>query len=116
MPSACGIRLAYTTRLAGFETGSTKLAALAISAQANKCGKGRLSWAVLAAASTAGVSTTAVASLDMKVVTTMPTPYTMQNSRLAEPWARRTACAAIQSNRPVVRAISAISIMPVKNR
>lgn len=51
--------------------GSTKLAALAINAQANSKGSGS-ALAFLAATNTAGVSTTAVASLDMKVVTTTP--------------------------------------------
>src|SRR5206468_9724373 len=49
-----GICPPNTTRLAGFDTGSTKLAAFAISAQANRCGSGFSSLAALAAASTAG--------------------------------------------------------------
>ncbi len=105
----------YSTRLAGLEIGSTKLAALAISAQANSIGSG-LAPALRAAAYTAGVSTTAVASLDRNAVTTMPTPNTTANKRRGEPLARFTACIATQSNRPSARAVSDSSIIPIRNR
>ena len=52
--------------------GSTKLAALAINAQINKYGSG-FARVFFNAASTAGVSTTAVASFERKMVTTVPT-------------------------------------------
>jgi hypothetical protein len=73
-PNHCpsgGIAPPYSTRLAGLEMGSTKLAALATSAQANSAGRGS-ALALRAAAKTAGVSTTAVASFDRKVVMTIP--------------------------------------------
>ncbi len=67
-----GMRVRNTTRLAGLEMGSTNEAALAISAQANKYGSGS-AFDLRTAVNTAGVNTTAVASLDMKIVTTVPT-------------------------------------------
>ena len=60
------------TRLAGFEIGRTKLAALAIKAQTKRYGSGS-ALAALAAAATAGVRTTAVASFERKIVTMVPT-------------------------------------------
>ena len=71
-PSA-GMCAPYSTRFAGFEIGSTKLAALATSAQLYNSGIGS-AFARRAAARTAGVSTTAVASLDRNTVVTTPTP------------------------------------------
>src|SRR5579883_3609073 len=62
-----------TTRLAGLEIGRTKLAALSMKAQIKRYGSGSAP-AARAAAYTAGVSTTAVASLERKVVTITPTP------------------------------------------
>src|ERR1700722_1269930 len=62
-----------TTRFAGFEIGNTKLAAFAINAQTNKYGSGE-TFALRTAVRIAGVSTTAVASFDMKIVTRVPTP------------------------------------------
>jgi len=60
-----GMPLLYTTRFAGLEIGRTKLAALAMKAQIIRYGSGS-AFAVRTAASTAGVSTTAVASLERK--------------------------------------------------
>lgn len=90
------------TRFAGLEIGSTKDAALAIRAQMNRKGSGFLTFAVLMAAATAGVSTTAVASFDRKIVTIVPTPKIKRNSRCGEPAARFVARAASQSNKPLV--------------
>ena len=59
------------TRLAGLEMGRRKLAALAMSAHASKCGRGFTS-SRRTMVSTAGVSTTAVASLERKAVTPVP--------------------------------------------
>ncbi len=98
------------------EIGSTKLAALAMTAQMNRYGSGSSAFAALAAAATAGVSTTAVASFDRNTVTTVPTANTRVNRPVAEPLARRTACVASQSNSPSWRASSDSSIMPVRNR
>ena len=72
--------------LAGFEIGSTKLAALATNAQMNSNGSGGV-FAFLAAANTAGVRTTAVASLERNAVITTPTRYTSTNSLRGEPCA-----------------------------
>src|SRR5581483_3444091 len=66
-----GMLLANTTRLAGFDIGRRKLAALAMNAQASRYGSGSVC-AFRAAAYTAGVSTTAVASLERRAVTTIP--------------------------------------------
>jgi len=63
---------AKTTRLAGLEMGKTKLAAFAMKAQASKYGLG-CTPARRTTASTAGVSTTAVASFESKAVTMVPT-------------------------------------------
>ncbi len=104
------------TRFAGLETGSTKLAAFATKAQMNKHGRGSRTFAARVTAKTAGVSTTAVASLDKNTVTTTPTPYTSANSRRAEPRASRLARAARWSNSPSCRASSASSIMPIRKR
>ena len=60
------------TRLAGLEIGSTKLAALAMKAHMKRYGSG-LDAGAVAAAYTAGVSTTAVASFDSNTVTSVPT-------------------------------------------
>src|ERR1700733_4385866 len=60
------------TRFAGLEIGKTKLAAFAISAHASKYGFGA-TFTRRTTASTAGVSTTAVASLERNAVTTVPT-------------------------------------------
>ena len=68
-----GICVRNTTRFAGFEIGSTNDAAFAIIAQANKYGSGS-AFDLRTAASTAGVSTTAVASFDRKTVTSIPAP------------------------------------------
>ncbi len=84
-------------------------------AQMNRYGSGRAP-AALAAAYTAGVSTTAVASFDRNTVTRMPTRNTRSNSRRAEPRAWRAATIASQSNRPCWRASSASTIMPIRNR
>lgn len=76
LPSHCpsgGTWSPYRTRLAGFEIGRTNDAALAMNAQMNSSGSGS-ALAFFAAASTAGVRTTAAASFDRKVVTTMPMP------------------------------------------
>lgn len=67
-----GMRAPYSTRFAGFEIGSTKLAAFATNAQMYSSGSGS-AFARRAAAMTAGVSTTAVASFDRKIVVTVPT-------------------------------------------
>jgi hypothetical protein len=75
-----------------------------------------LALAALTAAATAGVSTTAVASFDRKMVTTVPTTYVNRNNRRAEPLAWLVATAASQSNSPSSRAISASSIIPNRNR
>jgi hypothetical protein len=56
----------------GFEIGSTKLAAFATNAQTYSSGSGSV-FARRAAANTAGVSTTAVASFDRNTVVTVPT-------------------------------------------
>ena len=69
-----------------------------------------------AAALTAGVSTTAVASLDMNAVTTTPIPYTSTSRRRGDPPARRTASPARWSNRPSRSASSETSIIPAMNR
>ena len=61
------------TRFAGFEIGSTNEAALAMKAQMNRYGSGSSTLAVLTAAATAGVRTTAVASFDRKIVIAAPT-------------------------------------------
>jgi hypothetical protein len=66
------MRASKITRFAGFEIGSTKLAALAVKAQMKRYGSG-VAPAARAAAYTAGVSTTAVASFDKSTVTTVPT-------------------------------------------
>ncbi len=70
MPSA------KKSRLEGLAIGSSVLAALATSAQANTYGSAPPStmsvWA--SAASTAGVSTTIVASLERNAVVTIPAP------------------------------------------
>ena len=68
-----GIPWWNTTRLAGFEIGSTKEAAFAMSAQTNRYGSGS-TFALRTAVRIAGVSTTAVASFDMKMVTIVPMP------------------------------------------
>ena len=102
-------------QFAGFAIGSRKLAAFAISAHASRCGRGS-TFARRTAASTAGVSTTAVASFDSSAVTTVPTRYTHRNSRLAEPRAWCTAISATQSNTPSSRASSARIIIPARNR
>src|SRR6187402_3443770 len=81
-----GVWLPYRTRLAGFEIGKTKLAAFAMNAHTNNKGKGFVS-AFFAAAKTAGVSTTAAASLDRNVVTATPTKYTSKNKRAGDPFA-----------------------------
>ena len=60
------------TRLAGLEIGKTKLAAFAMSAQASKYGLGS-TLALRTTARTAGVRTTAVASLERNAVTSVPT-------------------------------------------
>jgi hypothetical protein len=60
------------TKFAGLEIGSTKLAALAMNAHMKRYGSGSTRAAV-AAAYTAGVSTTAVASFDRNTVTIVPT-------------------------------------------
>src|SRR6202140_5692607 len=78
-----GICVPNTTRLAGLEIGSTKLAALAMKAQMNRYGSGS-TLAARVAAYTAGVSTTAVASFDSNTVTTVPTRYTIRNRGFAE--------------------------------
>src|SRR5581483_4432283 len=104
-----------TTRLAGLEIGSTKLAALAMKAQTNKYGSGS-TFAARVAAYTAGVSTTAVASFDRNTVTSVPTVYTIRNNRDADRLDSRTACAASQSNSPSFRATSASSIMPTRKK
>src|ERR1700727_2909531 len=57
-----------TTIFAGLEIGRTKLAAFAIKAQANKYGRAS-TFAFRTAAYTAGVRTTAVASLERNTVT-----------------------------------------------
>src|SRR5580704_522831 len=62
-----GMRVRNTTRLAGLEMGSTNEAALAISAHAKRYGNGS-AFDLRTAENTAGVNTTAVASLDMKIV------------------------------------------------
>ena len=87
-------------QLAGFEMGSTKLAALAMKAQIIRNGSASTP-ALRTAACTAGVSTTAVASFDSSTGTPMPTTYTMLNRRTDEPAAARTARRASQSNTPV---------------
>ncbi len=61
------------TRLAGFEIGNTNEAALAMKAQTSRYGSGCSAFAARATAATAGVSTTAVASLDRNTVTIVPT-------------------------------------------
>jgi hypothetical protein len=66
-----GIWVRNTTRLAGFEIGSTNDAALAMNAQANRLGSGS-AFERRTALNTAGVSTTAVASFDMRMVTAVP--------------------------------------------
>ena len=53
--------------------GSTNDAALATKAQINKYGIGSFTFPAFIAAITAGVSTTAVASLDKNMVTIVPT-------------------------------------------
>src|SRR6201996_8354433 len=68
-----GIPVWKTTRFAGFEIGSTKLAAFAIKAQTNRYGSGE-TFALRTAVRIAGVKTTAVASFDMNMVTSVPTP------------------------------------------
>src|SRR5471030_1301798 len=83
---SAGVWLPYRTRLAGLDIGKTKLAAFAMNAQTNSRGNGFVS-AFFAAANTAGVSTTAAASLDRKVVTTTPTRYTRRNKRAGDPLA-----------------------------
>src|SRR5471032_659617 len=97
--------------LAGLEIGSTKLAALATSAQTNSSGSGGV-FAFLAAANTAGVSTTAVASFDKNAVITTPTRYTSTNSLRGEPCAWFTASTATQSNNPSLRPTSDSTIIP----
>src|SRR6202012_4353645 len=71
--------VANTTRFAGLDIGKTKLAALAMKAQIKRYGIG-LAPACRVAAYTAGVSTTAVASLDRRTVTRTPTAYTRLKS------------------------------------
>jgi hypothetical protein len=66
-----GIPIWKTTRFAGFEICNTKLAAFAIKAQTNKYGSGE-TFAFRTADKIAGVNTTAVASFDMKMVTSVP--------------------------------------------
>ena len=95
--------------------GRTKLAAFATNAQMKRYGKG-FARAALAAANTAGVRTTAVASFDSNAVTSVATTKTRANKRDAEPLASFTASAASQLNTPRCRASSAINIMPVRNR
>jgi hypothetical protein len=60
-------------RFAGFEIGSTKLAAFATNAHASTYGSGS-AFALRIAAATAGVRTTAVASFESTIVTSTPTP------------------------------------------
>ena len=100
---------------AGLEMGSTKLAALATNAQMKRKGSG-LTSALRVAAYTAGVSTTAVASLERNVVTTTPTAKMSRKSRAGDRRAALTATLATQSNRPTRRAVSDSSIMPTRNR
>src|ERR1700744_403021 len=61
-----------TTRLAGFEIAKTNDAALAMKAHTNRYGRGSI-FALRTATRIAGVRTTAVASLDIRMVTTVPT-------------------------------------------
>ena len=89
--------------LAGFEIGSTKLAALATNAQTNSSGSGGV-FAFFAAANTAGVSTTAVASLERNAVMTTPTQVHEHEQLRGELRAWLTASTATQSNRPSRRA------------
>ncbi len=84
-----------TTRLAGFEMGRTKLAALAISAHASRCGRGS-TLARRSAASTAGVITTAVASFESSAVTTTPATVDPQK----QPRRRPAAHGAPRDRRP----------------
>ena len=105
----------YRTRFAGFEIGSRKLAALATKAQMKRYGSGSTR-ALRVAASTAGVSTTAVASFDRKIVTTMPTTKIAANRRRGDPRAWLTASAATRSKSPSRRAASDSSIIPTRNR
>src|SRR5580692_2969294 len=79
-----------TTKFAGLEMGSTKLAAFATSAHEKRYGSGG-ALARLTAVNTAGVRTTAVASLDMKTVTSTPTAKIRVNSLADDPFADLTA-------------------------
>ena len=79
-----------TTRFAGLEIGKTKLAAFATKAQIKSNGMARVR-ALRAAASTAGVKTTAVASLERKIVMTVPAAKINAKRRRAEPRATLTA-------------------------
>ncbi len=97
-PSA-GTRSAKNSKFDGFAIGSTKLAAFATSAHANTYACGRASVRATAS-STAGVSTTIVASFDRNAVVTTPAPYTSNSSREREPRAACTARVAIHANTP----------------
>jgi hypothetical protein len=70
----------------------------------------------LTAASTAGVKTTAVASLESNAVTPTPTPKTMPKSATTDPFAARTARAATYSKRPARRASSESNIIPTRKK
>ncbi len=92
-----------------------KLAAFATSAQATTYGSGSASVRA-SATSTAGVSTTIVASFERNVVVTIPAAYTNSSSRAREPAAARTAYVASQSKTRSTRANSASAIIPIRNR
>ena len=66
-----GIPWRKTTRFAGFEIGRTKEAAFAMRAQVKRYGSG-FTRALRTTVRMAGVRTTAVASFDMKMVTSVP--------------------------------------------
>ena len=106
---------AIDDKIGGLEIGKRKLAALATKAQMKRNGSGSTR-ALRAAANTAGVSTTAVASFDKIAVTPMPTPKIKMKRFCGEPCAALTAYAASQSNRPSRRATSDSSIMPARKR
>src|SRR3954471_13948283 len=94
-----------TTRFAGFEIGSTKLAAFAMSAQIKRYGSGS-AFDFFTAARTAGGSTTAVASFNIKPVTPFRIQYSSEKRRVREPLAKRIVVDASQSNTPWSRASS----------